>query len=141
MYTKGERCRAVAGGTCAILCLAMQPSVHRPHAPRPTHTCSGPAIGRVRSVVWCAQGPLAKAFLQGMLTRRRRFSGRWATGRASLVFLGTLLSVVLVALAGNERPGAARSAELEEFVLEPIGPAPGVRQMALVQAYHNSMLW
>lgn len=75
-----------------------------------------------------------------MLTRRRRYSGRLATGRPSLVFLGTLLSVVLVALAGNERP-AARSAELEEFVLEPIGPVPGVRQMALVQAYRNNMLW
>ena len=108
---------------------AIRSSPARP--PAPPDKCSGPAIVRLRSV----------ALLQGMLTRRRRYSGRLATGRASLVFLGTLLSVVLVALAGNERPGAARSAELEEFVLEPIGPAPGVRQMALVQSYRNSMLW
>jgi hypothetical protein len=139
MYTKEERCRAGAGGTCAVLCLALQPLFIARTPPAPPTRVTGPAIGRVRSVV-CAQGP-RKAFLQGMLTRRRRFSGRLATGRASLVFLGTLLSVVLVALAGNERPGAARSAELEEFVLEPLGPAPGVRQMALVQAYRNSMLW
>ena len=67
---------------------------------------------------------------------------RLATGRASLVVLGALLSAALLALAGIERPGSARRAELEEFALVPIGPARGgLRQVALAEAYRNSMLW
>ena len=69
---------------------------------------------------------------------------RLATGRLSLVFLGVLLSIGLLALAGIDKHDNRRRFELEEFVLEPIGRIEqnaAVRQMALVQAYRNSMLW
>ena len=69
---------------------------------------------------------------------RDSVAARMATGRISLVILGL---VALGTLAALDSRRAARRTELEEFVLEPIGPAPGNRQMALVQAYRNSMLW
>ena len=65
-------------------------------------------------------------------------AARLATGRVALIISGLVL---LGALAALDSRRAARRTELEEFVLEPIGPSPGVRQMALEQAYRNSMLW
>jgi len=54
-------------------------------------------------------------------------AARLATGRVALIISGLVL---LGALAALDSRRAARRTELEEFVLEPIGPSPGVRQMA-----------
>jgi len=73
------------------------------------------------------------------------FGSRLATGRVSLIVPGLMLAVALMAIASVDHR-RSRRAELEEFVLEPIGQATNskissVRQMALLQAYRNSMLW
>ena len=67
-----------------------------------------------------------------------RAARRLATGRVALIVIGLMLVAALAAL--DARRPAARRAELEEFILEPIGTA-SLRQMALAESYRNSMLW
>jgi len=62
-------------------------------------------------------------------------AARLATGRVALIISGLVL---LGALAALDSRRAARRTELEEFVLEPIGPSPGVRQMALEQLWYSA---
>jgi len=64
---------------------------------------------------------------------------RLSPGRAALLAATVLvLTIGLTMLVGPDTQ--SRRAEMEEFVLEPIGRASTVRQVALAQAYRDSML-
>ncbi len=64
---------------------------------------------------------------------------RLSHGRAALLSATVLLLTIgLTMLVGPDT--LSRRSELEEFVLEPIGRASTVRQVALAQAYRDSML-
>jgi hypothetical protein len=64
---------------------------------------------------------------------------RLSPGRAALLAAAVLLLTIgLTMLVGPDTN--SRRSELEQFVLEPIGRASTVRQVALAQAYRDSML-
>jgi len=113
----------------------------------PSHACSRM---HTLSLTWVFFGPVSPCLtlsLSASLSLLTFFwsGSRLATRRVSLIVPGLMLAVALMAIACVDHR-RSRRAELEEFVLEPIGQATNskisnVRQMALLQAYRNSMLW